>query len=575
MNRDSLTIGLAFQHKIHRYGILLVILLCIVLRGLHSSHDYSNPVDQKNKPEEQLPTEGLVAWYPFNGNANDESGHGRNGTVYGALLTADRMGRTANAYQFDGVDDYIDLGDWPFGGEMTISAWVNYQAFNRWSRVVDLGNGENVQNIVLSNTGNSSTIAYHIYYTGPSAYLESANLAVLNEWIFLTASVTSNGNMYLYKNGELAASGTGGFPPNNLTRVSQFIARSNWSVDGYFKGRIDDVRIYNRVLSDAEIETLYHENGFYHPLKTPEIKAWGISDSSIKIQWSTVPEVKTYVIEHASSRIGPFSQLYSGADTSFIHSGLTKNQTVWYRVQACNDHTSSAWSDTVIANATALPFNGLVAYYPLNGNANDESGNALHGVVHGAVSCADRFNQAYKAYQFDGNTYIEVLDNSKLDILNNLSICAWYRYGGKSTDWGRIIGKAWNSFNDPWIAYGFVQDNNSLDNQKISFVVGLSNSTDTGVGNSTTVFKTGVWHHICGIFDSDGKKISIYIDGKNEGATAITITHLANTVGNFRIGRDEKSGQGIIGAVDDVRIYNRVLKPSEVEALYHEGGWVN
>ncbi|HPG82080.1 MAG TPA: hypothetical protein PKY55_02300, partial [bacterium] len=82
-------------------------------------------MDNKNNQPNPLPTEGLVAWYPFNGNANDESGHGRNGTVYGAVLTADRMGRAANAYQFDGVDDYIDLGDWPFGGEMTISAWVN------------------------------------------------------------------------------------------------------------------------------------------------------------------------------------------------------------------------------------------------------------------------------------------------------------------------------------------------------------------------------------------------------------------------------------------------------------------
>jgi len=106
-------------------------------------------------------------------------------------------------------------------------------------------------------------------------------------------------------------------------------------------------------------------------------------------------------------------------------------------------------------------------------------------------------------------------------------------------------------------------------------MVGLSNSTDTGCGNSTTIFKTGVWHHLCGIFDSDGKKISIFIDGKNEGASALTITSIANTTGTFRIGRDEKSGQGIIGAVDEVRIYNRVLSEPEVLALYHEGGWGN
>ncbi|HPG82084.1 MAG TPA: hypothetical protein PKY55_02320 [bacterium] len=567
MNRDSLTIGLAFQHKIHRYGILLVILLCIVLRGLHSSHDYSNPVDQKNKPEEQLPTEGLVAWYPFNGNANDESGHGRNGTVYGALLTADRMGRTANAYQFDGVDDYIDLGDWPFGGEMTISAWVNYQAFNRWSRVVDLGNGENVQNIVLSNTGNSSTIAYHIYYTGPSAYLESANLAVLNEWIFLTASVTSNGNMYLYKNGELAASGTGGFPPNNLTRVSQFIARSNWSVDGYFKGRIDDVRIYNRVLSDAEIETLYHENGFYHPLKTPEIKAWGISDSSIKIQWSTVPEVKTYVIEHASSRIGPFSQLYSGADTSFIHSGLTKNQTVWYRVQACNDHTSSAWSDIVLAYAASLPVTGMVAYYPFNGSANDESKNGNDGVVYGAALTEDRFGNTDKAYSFNGrDSYIIVNSSPSLQPTKEITVAVWLlplSYPTDATDgWMGILTKRINENIAPWDSYVI-----SIHKEHyLQFAV-----YDSPDALKLQNVELGKWIFALGTMSDN--EIKLYINGLLHSRLSrggdILYSSLSLRIGTLSINRLNPFN----GKIDDIRIYNHALSDQEISSLYHEDGW--
>ena len=56
-----------------------------------------------------IPTEGLVAWYPFNGNANDESGNGNNGTVNGATLTTDKDGNENSAYSFDGNDDIIDL----------------------------------------------------------------------------------------------------------------------------------------------------------------------------------------------------------------------------------------------------------------------------------------------------------------------------------------------------------------------------------------------------------------------------------------------------------------------------------
>ena len=49
-----------------------------------------------------VPTNGLIAWYPFNGNANDESGNGNNGTVNGATLTIDRNGNSDNAYSFNG-----------------------------------------------------------------------------------------------------------------------------------------------------------------------------------------------------------------------------------------------------------------------------------------------------------------------------------------------------------------------------------------------------------------------------------------------------------------------------------------
>ena len=54
-----------------------------------------------------VPTNGLVGWWPFNGNANDESGNGNNGVVNGAALTLDRNGNVGKAYSFDGVDDYI------------------------------------------------------------------------------------------------------------------------------------------------------------------------------------------------------------------------------------------------------------------------------------------------------------------------------------------------------------------------------------------------------------------------------------------------------------------------------------
>jgi len=78
------------------------------------------------------------------------------------------------------------------------------------------------------------------------------------------------------------------------------------------------------------------------------------------------------------------------------------------------------WS--LVGMTYASSDNGLVAYYPLNGNANDESGNGNNGTVHGPVLTTDRFGKANSAYEFDGNGYIEAYDNDSIDITNSLTI---------------------------------------------------------------------------------------------------------------------------------------------------------
>ena len=66
----------------------------------------------------------MVTYYPFNGNASDESGNGNDGTVIGATLTADRFGRANSAYSFDGINDYIKASaDNLPTAERTVSLW--------------------------------------------------------------------------------------------------------------------------------------------------------------------------------------------------------------------------------------------------------------------------------------------------------------------------------------------------------------------------------------------------------------------------------------------------------------------
>ena len=78
-----------------------------------------------------VPTNGLVGWWPFNGNANDDSGNNNNGTVNGATLTTDRFGNTNSAYQFNGVSNNIIVTsnstfDINSGQSITISCWLKH-----------------------------------------------------------------------------------------------------------------------------------------------------------------------------------------------------------------------------------------------------------------------------------------------------------------------------------------------------------------------------------------------------------------------------------------------------------------
>jgi hypothetical protein len=80
-----------------------------------------------------VPTNGLVGWWPFNGNANDESGNENHGTVNGATLTADRNGKVNSAYSFDGVSNNIvvnDANSLDLSYTATISGWFNISNLN-------------------------------------------------------------------------------------------------------------------------------------------------------------------------------------------------------------------------------------------------------------------------------------------------------------------------------------------------------------------------------------------------------------------------------------------------------------
>ncbi|MCX6271805.1 MAG: dockerin type I domain-containing protein [Bacteroidetes bacterium] len=216
----------------------------------------------------QIPTDGLVAWYPLNGNANDESGNGNNGTVTGASPAADRFGSTNKAYYFNGIDNFIEIPN-PQNLEMS---------FNDFSIVAWIKTNSTVNNGRIFSKGSSACLTgYMLRMGGPACskiYIEIASGNLCRAWTTGTTSINNDlwhmvvcvvdrdyGLSFYVDNqpdGFLAANTSGYNLSNN--RFPKIGYNDVGNAFEAFQGTIDDLRIFNRTLTSQEITALYNES---------------------------------------------------------------------------------------------------------------------------------------------------------------------------------------------------------------------------------------------------------------------------------------------------------------------------
>jgi len=195
--------------------------------------------------------------------AHDTSGKANHGTLLPSGSPPTWVdGKFKKALSFDGVEDYVDVTDFSFGGEVTVCGWVYPTAHQHWHRLLDFGNGPASDNLVISaSEGTTGKPVFGVYIGGTGYDAISPDPISLNTWHYLVG-VLGGGRLKLYVNGVLKVDMVG--PPglNTLTRVNNWIGRSNWAGDAFFKGLIDEVCVYNRALTEAEISDLYHNHGY-------------------------------------------------------------------------------------------------------------------------------------------------------------------------------------------------------------------------------------------------------------------------------------------------------------------------
>ena len=223
-----------------------------------------------------VPTNGLVAWYPFNGNANDASGNGRNGSLNGGVsLATDRHGNANGAYSFSGNGtQYItaSIGTALPTTSRTVSFWFNSPVANTRLFPFSYGGDGSCGSsyfVALNNERASNfEVQQHCWvnlYFAP--YTNNLN----NTWNQLTVVHDNAHNLvHFYLNGLLIQSVSG----SNTTAVNAntmlTIGRVGYhngdpyynsgTSSSWFTGSLDDVMLYNRPLSSTEVQALYLNN---------------------------------------------------------------------------------------------------------------------------------------------------------------------------------------------------------------------------------------------------------------------------------------------------------------------------
>ncbi|HNW89671.1 MAG TPA: T9SS type A sorting domain-containing protein [Bacteroidales bacterium] len=318
----------------------------------------------------QIPTNGLVGWWPFSGNVIDSSGTGNNGIIYGATITTDRFGNSNSAYSFNGTDNYIEV---PNNSSLnppsvTVSVWVKINSYSH----AGSGNATIESMVFKKNT-------LYNYFEGYQIRLETSNgivcssvascsgdergtcnnnITQLNQWshFLMTANAIE---MKFYVNGTLKQSSNTGFQLCFDVLPLYFGRTAQSQFEGFLNGVLDDIRIYNRVLNNSEIIALYLEN------TAVTVASDSVSCSSAKLISLVNPKdypANVYFEYGTTTSYGntinaiPYS--ISGSSPSSISAnitGLLSGTTYHFRVKSVNAFCTTYGEDMMFTTSNQFP----------------------------------------------------------------------------------------------------------------------------------------------------------------------------------------------------------------------------
>ena len=192
----------------------------------------------------------LINYWPFDGNFVD--------IVTGKYLTLGKSVTFSNDHNekensaLDLNNGYVEAPEGIyFNGDFTISAWFMLRKNTSYARILDFGNGQASDNIVLTFLEQNTHFYLYINNGNYSFNNIVPNPLNLNQWYFITACL-ENTTTRIYLNGSLVLTDKN-IIPRNITRSKNYIGKDNWGANVMTDGKIDELKIFNRALNKNEI----------------------------------------------------------------------------------------------------------------------------------------------------------------------------------------------------------------------------------------------------------------------------------------------------------------------------------
>jgi hypothetical protein len=209
--------------------------------------------------------------------------------------------------------------------------------------------------------------------------------------------------------------------------------------------------------------------------------------------------------------------------------------------------------------------NGLVAYYPLNGNANDASGNGNNGTTNDVKYVTNQFNVPNGAIQFNGgSSAVTVPASSSLNLTDSFTLSGWLSSKSLNQSVSGLIAKGGSSIATiSWMARWGDEESH------FSLWLGNGGTYQEFLSKGSYNFGTGTWEAFLVSFNITNGTVNIYTNGNLDSTYTTTLKPNSTPNGVLMLGNQVSfNGNQLVGCLDDIRIYNRALSTNEVQAVY-------